>query len=46
MMIVAEFSQKCSGCGEEIGEGDRIGRVDGDWVCEACVEDAGGEDKR
>lgn len=44
-MIDARFSGKCPGCGEHIAEGDRIGLVDGDWVCETCVEDSGGEDE-
>ncbi len=44
-MISARYDGKCPGCGEQICEGDRIGRVDGDWVCENCVEDAGGEDE-
>lgn len=44
-MIVAEFDSKCPGCGEPIvGELDEIGRVDGEWVCGSCVQDAGGED--
>lgn len=45
-MITAEHDSKCPGCGEPIAEGDQIGRVDGDWVCESCVDDAGGEDDR
>lgn len=42
-MIPARFSKKCPGCGERIEEGDEIGKVDGDWCCEECV-DAHGED--
>ena len=44
-MIAAKYDGKCPGCGEPIEEGDRIGCVDGDWCCESCVEDAGGEDE-
>ena len=44
-MISAKWASKCPGCGELIEEGDRIGRVEGDWCCEVCVEDNGGEDK-
>lgn len=43
-MIVAGFDSRCPGCGEQIWEGDEIGLVDGEWVCETCTEDAGGED--
>lgn len=43
-MIEARYGGKCPGCGERIEEGDSIGVVDGEWVCESCVEDAGGED--
>jgi hypothetical protein len=39
-MIPARYSGKCAGCGEAIAEGELIGRVDGDWVCETCVDDA------
>jgi formylmethanofuran dehydrogenase subunit E len=45
-MIEAEFACKCPGCGEWIAEGDRIGVVDGDWVCATCVDEADGEDDR
>jgi formylmethanofuran dehydrogenase subunit E len=44
-VIAARFTAKCPGCGERIHEDDQIGRVDGDWVCEACVDEAGGEDE-
>lgn len=44
-MIDACYSEKCPGCGEWIHEGDPIGVVDGEWCCESCVEDAGGEDE-
>jgi formylmethanofuran dehydrogenase subunit E len=43
-MIEAKWDKKCPGCGESIYEGDKIGIVDGDWVCESCVDDSGGED--
>lgn len=44
-MIVAQFDSKCPGCGEPIvGELDAVGRVEGEWCCEACVENTGGED--
>lgn len=43
-MITAGFESRCLDCGREIVEGDEIGMVDGSWVCEDCVEAAGGED--
>lgn len=43
-MIAANYRKKCPGCGEQIEEGDQIGKVDGDWVCADCVEECGGED--
>ncbi len=43
-MIQARFSNRCPGCGEDICEGDIIGKVDGEWCCEVCVESAGGDD--
>ena len=43
-MIEANWPMKCPGCGERVLEGDTIGKVDDEWVCESCVEDAGGED--
>lgn len=42
-MIPARYPGKCPGCGERIEEGDLIGKVDGDWCCEGCL-DANGED--
>lgn len=42
-MTTADYSQTCS-CGHRIEEGDLVGKVDGEWVCESCVEDNGGED--
>ena len=45
-MIPARFWKRCPGCDELIEEGDLIGIVDGEWVCAACVHDAGGEDER
>jgi hypothetical protein len=42
-MIAANHAQTCS-CGQQIEPDDRIGKVDGEWVCATCVEDAGGED--
>lgn len=45
-MIRATFDSMCPGCGNVIEEGDEIGRLDGEWCCEVCVEDAGGEDER
>lgn len=44
-MIKAQYGGKCPGCGEDICEGDPIGRVDGEWVCAGCVEEMGGEDE-
>lgn len=43
-MIEAQHAGRCGGCDERIHEGDAIGVVDGEWVCKACVDDAGGED--
>jgi formylmethanofuran dehydrogenase subunit E len=43
-VITARYEEKCPGCGEIIAPGDAIGFVDEEWVCESCVEDAGGED--
>ena len=40
-MIRAQYSGKCPGCGEPIAEGDYIGKVDGDWRCEECVDEHG-----
>jgi formylmethanofuran dehydrogenase subunit E len=45
-MTDAKFDSRCPACDEPIHEGDRIGVVDGEWLCEECVEDAGGEDGR
>jgi hypothetical protein len=39
-MIPARFDGRCS-CGEPISEGDPIGLVDGEWCCEACVDEMG-----
>lgn len=44
-MIEAMRDSRCGGCDEQIREGDSIGVVDGEWVCEECVKDAGGEDR-
>lgn len=43
-MIEARFAKTCD-CGEQILEGDDIGKVDGEWVCADCVDDNGGEDE-
>jgi formylmethanofuran dehydrogenase subunit E len=43
-VILATFPSKCPDCGEEIREGEEVGLVDDEWVCAACVADAGGED--
>jgi len=43
-VISARYRTKCPGCSETIEEGDPIGRVDGEWVCEDCADGAGGED--
>lgn len=43
-MITAQYETKCPGCGEWIEYGESIGRVDGEWICQPCVDDAGGED--
>lgn len=42
-MTVAEFESKCPGCGDLIYEGEDIHRVDGEWVCDSCAENAGVE---
>jgi hypothetical protein len=43
-VIRARFENRCA-CGRTIREGDNIGLVDGEWVCEECVDGAdGGED--
>lgn len=46
-MIIAAYNGKCS-CGKPIDEGDLIGLVDGEWVCEECAgengEDSGADD--
>lgn len=39
-MIEAGFDSVCA-CGARIREGDPIGRVDGEWCCEACVAEWG-----
>jgi formylmethanofuran dehydrogenase subunit E len=43
-MIAANFDSRCPDCNEPIEEGDLVGKVDGRWVCEACVDWADGED--
>lgn len=45
-MITARYDEKCPGCGGDIHAGDAIGKVDGDWCCESCVDEMGedGED--
>jgi hypothetical protein len=40
-VIIARYSGKCPGCGERIEEGDPLGKVDGDWCCEVCVNSHG-----
>ena len=44
-MIEARYDGECPSCPEAILEGSSIGRVHGQWVCEFCVEENGGEDK-
>lgn len=39
--IEAHYPGKCPGCGEWIEEGDSLTIIDGDWVCNNCVEEAG-----
>ncbi len=43
-MIQARYGNRCPGCGEWIEQGDMIGKVDGAYSCEVCVESAGGDD--
>ncbi len=31
----AKFDSRCPGCKHAISEGDRIGLVDGEWLCAA-----------
>lgn len=33
----AKYASRCPGCDEEIDSGDRIARVDGNWVCWWCA---------
>lgn len=40
VVIEAGFDSVCA-CGARIREGDPIGRVDGEWCCEACVAEWG-----
>jgi hypothetical protein len=44
-MIEARYPKKCPGCGDQIDEGDDIGMVEGEWVCEDCVDANEGEDR-
>jgi hypothetical protein len=39
-MIDAGYRSTCA-CGHQIEEGDPIGQVDGEWVCEDCVASMG-----
>ncbi len=43
-MIQARHDSRCGGCENAIEAGDMIGKVDGEWCCEVCVESAGGDD--
>lgn len=43
-MITAGYASRCPDCDGPILEGDDIGLVEGEWVCESCVEDAGGSE--
>lgn len=36
----AKFESDCIGCGNEIGQGDYIYLIDGEWVCEDCKQEA------
>lgn len=36
----AQYDGKCPGCGGDIERGDRIAKVEGDWVCDVCLEEA------
>ncbi|HVL39897.1 MAG TPA: hypothetical protein VM328_10955 [Fimbriimonadaceae bacterium] len=38
-VIAARYPGRCN-CGEPIEEGDLIGLVDGEWVCEECFTPA------
>lgn len=42
--MIATYDSRCP-CGNYIEAGDEIGLVDGQWVCEHCVEENGGEDR-
>jgi hypothetical protein len=43
-VISAGYEGRCS-CGKAIHEGDPIGKVDGEWCCQDCVDEMGGEDE-
>lgn len=36
----SKWDSRCSGCGEQIYEGDEIYKVDEYWVCRTCAESA------
>lgn len=36
----ADYSTTCTGCGGAISVGDRIGNVNGNWVCPPCTREA------
>lgn len=37
---IAEYRGTCTGCAEGIEPGDRIGLVEGNWVCSLCTREA------
>lgn len=37
---VAEYKSVCTGCGDTISIGERIGHVNNNWVCPSCVREA------
>ena len=38
---IAMFDSTCE-CGERIHEGDKIFKIDHEWVCQNCMEDSRG----
>jgi hypothetical protein len=44
-VIPAGFESACACCGEWIIEGEAIGKLDGEWCCQVCIDEAGGEDE-
>ncbi len=39
-MTTARHDSKCPGCGEMIREGDDIFRIEDEWACARCKEEA------